>query len=451
MAGLTSALSTAVSGLFAQQQAIAATSENIANVNTKHFARRETHFLTDAIPNQFSGVSVEIMRAGVNRYLQGAGFDSASDQGAATVIADALARIESTLGAPGDNQSFANKLDEAFAAFALLSAAPNSVAAKAQAIGALDSAFAAFSRTLQAIDGEAAAADARLDTQIARANTLLEDIFNLNQIAPESNSAGDELDARLRELSGLMDIKVSRADDGRVTVSLSDGRLLANAGGYAALGVAGGARATLTLSNVAPESGARTLISGDINAAVRSGEIGGLTALRNDELPALRQTVEASARNVANALNAVYAGNASVGQTGPGTTPLIVETGEGFAVNAAIADNPLQLAVARPSGGPGGANDGTGAAALAAIAESGAVRDVAAAVTALGAAAQVAADRATTAQTFAASIETRLLNESGVNLDQELSNLIQFQRAYTANARVIAAVDELYQSLLSIL
>jgi flagellar hook-associated protein 1 FlgK len=39
---------------------------------------------------------------------------------------------------------------------------------------------------------------------------------------------------------------------------------------------------------------------------------------------------------------------------------------------------------------------------------------------------------------------------SGVSLDEELSNLIKFQRAYQAAARLISVADELYQTLLSL-
>ena len=41
------------------------------------------------------------------------------------------------------------------------------------------------------------------------------------------------------------------------------------------------------------------------------------------------------------------------------------------------------------------------------------------------------------------SVENSRLSVSGVNLDEELSNLIQFQHAYSANAKIISTLDEL--------
>lgn len=46
-------------------------------------------------------------------------------------------------------------------------------------------------------------------------------------------------------------------------------------------------------------------------------------------------------------------------------------------------------------------------------------------------------------------LETQLMDQSGVNLDEELGHLITVQTAYSASARVLNAVDELFQELLN--
>lgn len=445
---LTVALNTAVSGLLANQEAIAATSENIANVNSTDFARREARFTTDAIPDQFSGVQVEIERAGIDSFLQNAQFSSASDAGAAQTISDALSRIEASLGAPGDNLSFANELDEAFAAFTTLNAAPSSLPARAVAVAELDGAFAAFSRTLTAIDLESTGADGRLEADVERANALLQQVFDLNQIAPNSNGAGDQITGRLRELASLIDISVTSSDNGQVSVSTTDGQLLVSASTVRTLGVSTG---EITSVGFATSDGSAIT---SINASITGGTIGGLLQLRNSETGALRDTVANAARDIAAAINAEFAQNAPVGSlTGEGAGPLIIETPDGlFTVNPDIIADPSSLAIARPAdGGVGGPNDGAGAAAIANLSSSDAARGAIEAIGEIGAAVQSANDRSAIAATFASEIETRVSNASGVNLDQELANLIQFQRSFSANARVIAAVDELYVSILNIL
>jgi flagellar hook-associated protein 1 FlgK len=436
---LSVALNTAVSGLFANQTAIAATSENIANVNTPNFARREARFQTDAIPNQFAGVDIDIVRAAADRFLQAASFGAGADAARSSAIADALAAIESSLGAPGDNISFANRLDEAFAKLTALGANPSSTVAKADALAALQEAFDAFARTADAATAEETATQGRLAQDVTRANALLEEIFRLNQSVSQSQGAADLIDQRLTELSSLLPIAVARGDDGRVTVSLASGALLVDSSGFNALSVAAGPPATLTLGGT------------DVTAGVTSGSIGGHVALLNVELPRLSALIETTARGVADRLNAVYAGNVGVGATVPSGAPLIVETAGVFSVNAALLADPASFAIARPSAGaPGGLNDGAGAILLADIAATPEARAAGAAVAEIGARALNAERAAQTDGLLSSELSARAAASAGVNLDEELSNLILFQRAYAANARVIAAVDELWQSLLQI-
>jgi flagellar hook-associated protein 1 FlgK len=49
-----------------------------------------------------------------------------------------------------------------------------------------------------------------------------------------------------------------------------------------------------------------------------------------------------------------------------------------------------------------------------------------------------------------AEAQQRLSSDSGVNLDEELTNLTSYQRAYAAGARILSVVDDLYQTLLNI-
>jgi flagellar hook-associated protein 1 len=53
-------------------------------------------------------------------------------------------------------------------------------------------------------------------------------------------------------------------------------------------------------------------------------------------------------------------------------------------------------------------------------------------------------------KTVLRSIEARFSETSGTSIDQELSDLVQIQNAYAANARVVSAVTELFATLLRI-
>ena len=46
--------------------------------------------------------------------------------------------------------------------------------------------------------------------------------------------------------------------------------------------------------------------------------------------------------------------------------------------------------------------------------------------------------------------QSRQSSNSGVNLDEELTNLTTYQQAYSAGARILTVVDQLYSTLLQI-
>ncbi len=54
-------------------------------------------------------------------------------------------------------------------------------------------------------------------------------------------------------------------------------------------------------------------------------------------------------------------------------------------------------------------------------------------------------------ETFRQLLQTRLTDESGVNIDEELSNMIVVQTAYAAAARTVTAIDEMFQTLISMI
>jgi flagellar hook-associated protein 1 FlgK len=52
-------------------------------------------------------------------------------------------------------------------------------------------------------------------------------------------------------------------------------------------------------------------------------------------------------------------------------------------------------------------------------------------------------------ETVLAAVQSQLAEETGVSIDEELTKLIEMQNSYAANARILQAIDEMYQTLLS--
>jgi flagellar hook-associated protein 1 FlgK len=69
-------------------------------------------------------------------------------------------------------------------------------------------------------------------------------------------------------------------------------------------------------------------------------------------------------------------------------------------------------------------------------------------VTSVGSATATANIEASAANTLFSQAEARMSNTSGVNLDEEASDMLRFQQAYSASARVISTANGIFNTLL---
>ena len=107
--------------------------------------------------------------------------------------------------------------------------------------------------------------------------------------------------------------------------------------------------------------------------------------------------------------------------------------------------------------GPNGAGDNTNALAMAALAGknllNGGTSGIGSAFTALVGQVGTATQQATSAQSAQQAIVTQaqqaVSNISGVNLDEEASNMLQWQEAYSAAAKVVTTADAMFQTLMT--
>jgi flagellar hook-associated protein 1 FlgK len=119
-------------------------------------------------------------------------------------------------------------------------------------------------------------------------------------------------------------------------------------------------------------------------------------------------------------------------------TALFTGTGAGnIAVSASIAANPSLIA----AGNGSGPLDGSNATAMANLQSSSSISG-------LGATVSAAATNQTTQNQVTTQLQTQQQSVEGVSIDEEMTNLISFQQAYSASARFITTVSGLYDTLL---
>ncbi|MFZ2087624.1 MAG: flagellar basal body rod C-terminal domain-containing protein, partial [Desulfobaccales bacterium] len=127
-------------------------------------------------------------------------------------------------------------------------------------------------------------------------------------------------------------------------------------------------------------------------------------------------------------------------------------------VNVWVLDNPDQVAAGQfDASGAHAVGDNRNALALAALENTPVGSDnltlaefYQRLVTNMGLEAQDAQGQKTFYQGLTEQLTQMRDSVSGVSLDEELTNLVKFQRAYQAAARLVSVADELYQTLLGL-
>lgn len=72
-------------------------------------------------------------------------------------------------------------------------------------------------------------------------------------------------------------------------------------------------------------------------------------------------------------------------------------------------------------------------------------------MTDLATATQAASSRLEEATVLQTALKTQRDSVSAVSLDEETTDLLRFQKAYQANAKVISVIDEMLQSLIAMI
>ena len=459
MSGLSSLLYVGASGLNASQQAIRTASDNIANVDTPGFRRRE--LLTSTAPsspvggvNVGGGVQVDGTQRIVDNVLDRRVRDAGAEVGFAEARADILRQAEVVFGDLEGN-GLSGALDNLFSTFDQLATEPQDTGARQRVLEGAER----FANELNFVAGELETQqldlDRRLDEQVDRINELSREIAQLNlSIGRDTEPPPDLLDRRdyaVMELGKLVGVDVIESS-GQLTVSLT--------GSGFGLVVDGAVRplTASTASGQAVISGERNGTTLDLTDSLSGGQLTGTIEGRNVDLQSMIDQVDLFAFDVGTAINGVH--GAGYGLDGATGRPLFTVTATpagaagGFAVDAAVAGQPDLIAAATdPLLLPG---DNRGALALAELRTTALAGGESAGDTLRG----VLGDFGARLSEATVSLEARSAAEgrleelqselSGVSLDEEMTKLLQFRQSYAAAARVIQTADELMQEVVAL-
>lgn len=317
---ITAIMQNGLSALSANQQALKATSTNVANVNTVGYSRLNVQFESTQAQGGTGGVSIDIKRV-TNAYLAAAEMRGAADVSAADQLAQLMDRAQGLLGDPSASGTVFATLDPVFSAFGALSIDPASALRRSESLSDLQTLLSQLNTT----HGELAAlrdeANSKLQSTIEEANTLMLGIAKLNQSIQKLTIGGQNASEALTEqsrmldrLSEIVDIRTQQRSLGGVEVRTTDGLLLVDvdAGRLAQDSNSQGGLYPGTVI-IAP----RTTNEIPVESHLQGGELKGLLKARDKELPDLLQAFGEFSAGAVEALNAAH--NAGTAMPPPAT------------------------------------------------------------------------------------------------------------------------------------
>jgi flagellar hook-associated protein 1 len=442
------ALNIAQSGLDAQQAAMDTISQNLTNANTPGYVN-ESATLAANPGGDVLGVGDGVRVVGVSQNSDGLLATNAMQTQGVLAQSTALQQVlqgaqsvfpvSTTSGIAADLSTFWQSWDA-------ISQNPSSTAPRTAVVDDAQNLVSDFQEASQQISNLQTNAQDQLATSVSQANTMLAQVATLNGEIGATEGSGSPANALIDQQNQLMGELASSL--GAVAVPQSDGSINVDVGGVTlvqgtwsdTVQATGG---TGDMSLVAHASGAPLSTS--------AGSIAGQLAAINQYLPAYQSQLDAAANDLASTVNTqLAAGYTATGASGSGY-PLFEGSGaSGLSVNTAIVNNPQLIAASDTGTLPDATNDGGNAQAMAELYNSATGPDQQYQSLIQGIGAQVAAvNSQVQAQTSVSNAaQDNLQSIEGVNTNDEMVQMLTYQNAYQASAKLISTVDTMMQALI---
>jgi flagellar hook-associated protein 1 FlgK len=459
MAGISQLLDIGTSALATFQRALTATGHNLANVHTPGFSRQEAVLSerppVDGNPGQVgTGVRVSSIRRPIDKFLEDQLLASHEQRGRYEAAQTVLSQIQSLFGDASD-YGIGTALNEFFAAVQDIATNPADVTARTVALSRAGTLAGRVNQASAALIEQRQAVDRHITQSIAEINDLASQIAALNarirDVQLSGQNPNDLLDERGRlvnALGALIDVTPLQNDDGQLTLFTGRGQLLVEQQhSYKLVGLA---TAGTGVVDVRYDPGGGSLIS--ITSLISGGRLKGLIEVRDQTIAPLLTSLDTLASEIVTRVNLQH--RVGFGLDGSTGVDFFSPTGTAANTMAMAITDPRRVAASSAAAGlPGnnanalllGALQGTTFAALGTQTFSGFYGSLA---SNLGATTQTAQRDAAAQDILHGQLEAHRAAVSGVSSDEELINILKYQRAFEAASRLIVTADELLQTLL---
>jgi flagellar hook-associated protein 1 FlgK len=457
MASNFSGLSTALTALTANRRGLDVAAQNIANANTPGYSRQRADLVSlggtavPAIWSTYRGPGDGVMVADIGR-LRDAFLDARnnSERAASGYLNNEhqlYGQLEQLVSEPGD-QGLQAQLADMWGAWEDVGNNPGDLATRNALLRQATTITNSLNSRHDGLNTLFTATRDQLDALAADVNATATQIAQLNQAVVRASGAGvsanelaDQRDQLVLHLSDLTGARALRQDNGGVDVLLGGAALVSGqtvrnltVTGARALDNQAGSPVSLQWQ----DTGTPAILSG--------GQLGSVLQSLTTTVPYYSDQLDQIAATLANSVNTQHGAGYDLSGTAGG--PFFTGSTAGD-IRVAITD-PARVAAAST---PGASRDGGNADAMAGLVSlpGGADLTYRQLVANLGVTTASVNQRTAVQTALTETAAAGVAAVSGVSLDEEMTNMLMYQRGYEAAARVVSTVDSMLGTLINMI
>ncbi len=476
------------SGLIAAKKSLETTGHNISNVNTEGYSRQRVHQQTNAPINksgliQGTGARVRAIERTHDPFVEKRLQKATSQESYAKYRYEEMSQVENIFNEV-DNEGLNNILNRFYNAFRELSSQPDNETMRSVVRDTANLAVKDFKRINDSLETLSRNIDLKIEGEVKDINAIAKNITKLNVKIAELEASGtetgdlrDQRDLAVRELSKSFRIHTYTDNHNQFIVSaVGVGTIVAGGSAQELATSATGEGNSSSGLDGSTEVFFKTRPSQKITDKFKSGRLSTLIKVRNGDIKNLREEMDQIAFDFANSVNAIHRkGYVSRPlETGPnGEVSNFDKKGPTTGINFfEISDNPkgaiisLKLSDAVEEDisnivtalSPNAPGDNRISLAISKLQHEKFVADGTATLeeqylkTIGNVGVEVGKSKLDAEQMTGIRTQVETMKEriSGVSLDEETANMVRYQHAYDAAAKVMATANEMFDTVLSI-
>lgn len=452
--------------LMNSQTALQTTGHNVANKTTEGYTRQRVEIQSNAPIGRGklqigTGAQAKEVTRVINPFLEKQITAAKATSGQINAQSEIFERLEQVYNEQA-NKGLNQYMSDFFNSWRELSNTPESLSTRSLVRDAADFLAKDFTRVHQQLRASQREADVEISGTVEKINAITREIADLNhkvtQIEIQGVTANDNRDRRdllLKNLSDLVDVSVAENEVGQVTV---------RAGG--AVLVSGLTQMTLEAVRTGEREGvvdiyyrySATATPTKVNHMIKGGRLGGLLKMRDEVVENFISKNNQMALAFAKEVNLAHRQGLDRNGQPAGDFFSIDPSAESPAQTIKVRKEILNNVGKIASGFKNAPGDNTVAHVISSLQYKKTMGDGDASFddyySSIVGEVGLAADKANKSRESSQNILTQLTKMresiSGVNLDEEMTQMIEHQKTYQASAHLIKTVDEMLQTILDL-